>query len=217
MAISIRPLTPTFAGEVSGVDITCSISTADVAAIEAGMDAWAVLVYRGQPLTDEQQLAFTLNFGELESTKTKIPGNIRKPEEQRLGPGMGDLSNLDKHGRIMSADDRNWFFKLGDRLWHSDSSFAEVPAKYSLLSGRVIPSWGGNTEFADMRAAYDALDARTRAEVEDLICEHSLLHSRGSIGFTQFTPEEIEGFRPVRQRLVRSHADGRKSLFLSSH
>jgi len=116
-----------------------------------------------------------------------------------------------------SADDRQWFFKLGDRLWHSDSSYAEVPAKYSALSGRVIPSWGGRTEFADMRAAYDALDERTKAEVEDLICEHSLVHSRGAIGFSQFTPEEIENFRPVRQRLVRTHADGRRSLFLSSH
>ena len=218
MAISIRPLTPTFAGEVSGVDITCSISTADVAAIEAGMDAWAVLVYRGQPLTDEQQLAFTLNFGELESTKTKIPGNIRKPEEQRLGPGMGDLSNLDKHGKIISAEDRNWFFKLGDRLWHSDSSFRHVPAKYSLLSSRVVPSWGGNTEFADMRAAYDALDARTKQEVENLICLHSLIYSRESIGFTELTDDERASFKPVRQRLVRVHpVTGRKSLFLSAH
>ena len=135
----------------------------------------------------------------------------------RVGAGMGDLSNLDRNGKVISADDRQWFFKLGDRLWHSDSSYAEVPAKYSALSGRVIPSWGGRTEFADMRAAYDALDDRTKAEVEDLICEHSLLHSRGAIGFSEFTPEEIENFRPVRQRLVRTHADGRRSLFLSSH
>jgi alpha-ketoglutarate-dependent 2,4-dichlorophenoxyacetate dioxygenase len=131
---------------------------------------------------------------------------------------MADFSNLDKHGNIMSDRDRVWFFKLGDRLWHSDSSFRPIPAKYSLLSGRVLPSWGANTEFADMRAAYDALDPRTKAEVEDLICEHSLIYSREAIGFTDLTPEEIEAFKPVRQRLVRTHpVTGRKSLFLSSH
>ena len=96
----------------------------------------------------------------------------------------------------MSAEDRVWFFKLGDRLWHSDSSFRPAPAKYSLLSGRIIPSWGANTEFADMRAAYDALDERTKAEVADLICEHSLVYSREAIGFGDLTPEEIATFTP---------------------
>ena len=218
MALTVKPANPAapaFAGEVSGVDLAKPLSRADADAIDAGMDRYGVLVFHEQNITDEQQVAFSTVLGPLEVKKR--PGTIRKASESRLGEGMGDLSNLDKDGRIISADDRQWFFKLGDRLWHSDSSYAEVPAKYSLLSGRVIPSWGGNTEFADMRAAYDALDARTRAEVEDLICEHSLLHSRGSIGFTQFTPEEIEGFRPVRQRLVRTHADGRRSLYLSSH
>ena len=108
---------------------------------------------------------------------------------------MADFSNLDKNGRIISAEDRVWFFKLGDRLWHSDSSFRPVPAKYSLLSGRVLPSWGANTEFADMRAAYDALDARTKAEVEDLVCLHSLIYSRQAIGFTDLTEQEIASFQ----------------------
>ncbi|HZE36152.1 MAG TPA: TauD/TfdA family dioxygenase [Candidatus Eisenbacteria bacterium] len=216
MSITIRPLVTSFAGEVSGLDITRPISREEVAAIERGMDAHAVLVFRDQDLTDEQQLAFTLNFGELESYKT--PGHVRKPEDYRLGPGIADFSNLDKHGHIMSAEDRVWFFKLGDRLWHSDSSFRPIPAKYSLLSGRVIPSWGANTELADMRAAYDALDARTKAEIADLVCEHSLIYSREAIGMVDLTSEEIAAFKPVRQRLVRVHpVTGRKSLFLSSH
>jgi len=219
MPISIRALReshPAFAGEVSRIDITRPIGLEDVAAIETGMDAYAVLVFRGQDLTDEQQLAFTLNFGALERYKT--PGHVRKRDDNRLGPGIADFSNLDKHGNIMSPEERVWFFKLGDHLWHSDSSFRPVPAKYSLLSGRIIPSWGANTEFADMRGAYDALDARTKAEVEDLICEHSLIYSREAIGFTGLTPEEIAAFRPVRQRLVRTHpVTGRKSLFLSAH
>jgi alpha-ketoglutarate-dependent 2,4-dichlorophenoxyacetate dioxygenase len=216
MRISARPQQPTFAGEVSEIDITRPISREDAAAIEAGMDRYAVLVFHGQDITDAQQLAFTLNFGELESYKS--PGHIRKREDNRLGPGIADFSNLDKQGNIMSAEDRVWFFKLGDHLWHSDSSFRPVPAKYSLLSGRIIPSWGANTELADMRAAYDALDARTKAEVEDLICEHSVMYSREAIGFTNLTPEEVAAFAPVRQRLVRVHpVTGRKSLFLSAH
>ena len=216
MSLSIRPLRGAFAGEVSGVDITAPLDGADVAAIEAGMDAYAVLVFHDQRLTDEQQIAFTLNFGELESYKT--PGHIRKGEDQRLGPGIADFSNLDRHGQIMSVEDRVWFFKLGDRLWHSDSSFRPAPAKYSLLSGRVIPSWGANTEFADMRGAYDALDARTRAEVASLICEHSLIYSRETIGFVDLTAEEIAAFAPVRHPLVRRHpVTGRPSLFLSAH
>jgi len=216
MPVSIRPLHPVFVGEVTGVDCCRSPSREEVAAIEVGMDQYAVLVFREQNITDQEQLAFTRHFGELESYTTA--GHIRRREEQRLSPGMADFSNLDKDGRIMSAEDRVWFFKLGDRLWHSDSSFRPVPAKYSILSGRILPSWGANTEFADMRAAYDALDERTKAEVEDLVCEHSLTYSRAAIGFTDLTPEEIAAFRPVRQPLVRTHpATGRKSLFLAAH
>jgi alpha-ketoglutarate-dependent 2,4-dichlorophenoxyacetate dioxygenase len=216
MAVSIRPLHPVFVGEVAGVDPREPLGREDVAAIEAGMDQYAVLVFRKQTITDQQQIAFTRHFGELESYGT--PGHIRKRGEQRLGPGIADFSNLDKDGRIMSAEDRVWFFKLGDRLWHSDSSFRPIPAKYSILSGRIVPSWGANTEFADMRAAYDALDERTKAEIEDLVCEHSLKYSREAIGFTDLTEEEIAAFQPVRQRLVRTHpSSGRKSLFLAAH
>ena len=216
MPISIHQLHPGFAGEVSGIDCRKPLGREEVAAIEAGMDKHAVLVLRDQNITDEQQLAFTRHFGKLENYKTG--GHIRKRSESRLGPGIADFSNLDRDGKLISAEDRVWFFKLGDRLWHSDSSFRPIPAKYSLLSGRILPSWGANTEFADMRAAYDALDERTKAEVENLICEHSLIYSREAIGFTDLTEDEIAAFKPVRQRLVRIHpVTGRKSLFLSSH
>jgi alpha-ketoglutarate-dependent 2,4-dichlorophenoxyacetate dioxygenase len=216
MAVSIRRLHPVFVGEVTGIDCRRPLSREEVAAVEAGMDEYGVLVFRDQQITDEEQIVFTRHFGELESYNT--PGHIRKRQDSRLGPGMADFSNLDKDGNIMSDEDRVWFFKLGDRLWHSDSSFRPIPAKYSLLSGRVLPSWGANTEFADMRAAYDALDERTKAEIEDLVCEHSLIYSREAIGFTELTPEEVAAFRPVRQRLVRRHpVTGRKSLFLASH
>ncbi|HEY2617116.1 MAG TPA: TauD/TfdA family dioxygenase [Acetobacteraceae bacterium] len=216
MPVSFRQLHPAFAAEVSGIDCGKALSDDETAAIEAGMDRYAVLVFPDQDITDEQQLAFTRQFGELENYATG--GHIRKRVDSRLGAHMADFSNLDKDGRIISAEDRVWFFKLGDRLWHSDSSFRAVPAKYSLLSGRVLPSWGANTDFADMRAAYDALDARTKSEAEDLVCLHSLIYSRQAIGFTELTEQEIASFTPVRQRLVRTHpVTGRKSLFLSSH
>jgi alpha-ketoglutarate-dependent 2,4-dichlorophenoxyacetate dioxygenase len=216
MSLSISQLHSVFVGEVAGIDCRKPLSPEEVAAIDRGMDHYAVLVFRDQKISDEQQIALTRQFGELENYNTQ--GHVRRREDHRLGPGIADFSNLDKYGNIMSDEDRIWFFKLGDRLWHSDSSFRPVPAKYSLLSGRVLPSWGAHTEFADMRAAYDALDARTKAEVAELICEHSLIYSREAIGFTDLTPEEIAAFRPVRQRLVRTHpGTGRKSLFLSAH
>jgi alpha-ketoglutarate-dependent 2,4-dichlorophenoxyacetate dioxygenase len=216
MPVSFNQLHQAFAAEVTGIDCRKPLTRDEVAAVEAGMDEYAVLVFRDQTVTDDEQLAFTLHFGALENYATG--GHIRKKLDSRLQPGMADFSNLDRHGNIMSAQDRVWFFKLGDRLWHSDSSFRPVPARYSLLSGRVLPSWGANTEFADMRAAYDALDARTKAEVDELVCLHSLMFSREAIGFTDLSEEEIASFKPVRQRLVRAHpVTGRKSLFLSSH
>lgn len=161
MTASIQQIHPSFAGEVTGVDCTRPLSAEDVAAIQAGMDHYGVLVFRNQPMSDEQQLAFTLHFGKLEAYNTA--GHIKKKDDSRgLGAGIADFSNLDKSGNIISEQDRIWFFKLGDRLWHSDSSFRPVPAGYSLLTGRVVPTWGANTEFADMRMAYDALDDRTK-------------------------------------------------------
>ena len=131
---------------------------------------------------------------------------------------LNDISNLDRHGKVLARDDRRRLFSLGNQLWHSDSSFKEVPALYSLLSARKIPSAGGNTEFADMRAAYDALDEATKREVHDLICLHSQIYSRGMLGFEDFTEAERVKWAPVRQRLVRRHpGSGRLSLYLASH
>jgi alpha-ketoglutarate-dependent 2,4-dichlorophenoxyacetate dioxygenase len=160
-------------------------------------------------------VAFSRNFGEIELA---VNSNITRPEERRLSVELADISNLDRDNRIFERDDRRRMFNLGNQLWHSDSSFRAVPAKYSLLSARTIPETGGNTEFADMRAAYDALDDATKAEVEDLVCEHSLIYSRGLLGFADFAADEKAAFAPVRQRLVRTHpVTGRKSLFLASH
>lgn len=216
MSLTIRQVHPVFVGEVSGVDLCNPLTREEAAQIDAGMADYGVLVFHGQDISDEAQIAFSANFGTLE-----LPGsasNITKDTERRLRAELADVSNLDQGHRPFARDDRRRMFNLGNQLWHSDSSFRAVPAKYSLLSGRIIPSKGGNTEFADMRAAYDGLDDRTKSEIEDLVCEHSLLYSRGLLGFTELSEEEKANFKPVRQSLVRTHpVTGRKSLFLSAH
>lgn len=215
MALKTRQIGPCFAAEAEGVDLTKPLTPDEVAAIHAGMDEHAVLVFHGQPLDDAQQLAFSRSLGELEHA---IGTSLRAPDEYRLPTTFADVSNLDKNNQVFARDDRRRLFGIGNRLWHSDSSFKPVPAKYSLLHARAIPGKGGNTEFADMRAAYDALDAETKAEIEDLVCEHSQIYSRLQLGFTDFTDDERERFKPVRQRLVRTHpSTGRKSLYLASH
>ena len=215
MAVAFKPVQPTFAAEVSGIDITQPVSPADVAAIEAAMDRYAVLVFRDQKLIDEQQMVFSQNFGALENARG---GNVTKPGDHRLPTGMNDVSNLGKDHKPLARDSRQRLFNLGNMLWHSDSSFRAIPAKYSLLSARVVNPKGGDTQFADMRAAYDALDDETRREIDGYVCEHSLMYSRGSLGFLDYSDEEKELFKPVHQRLVRTHpVTGRKSLYLSSH
>jgi len=213
MAIAIRQVGPCFAGEVDGLDLARPLSPEDAAAIHAGMDRYAVLVFHGRPVTLEQQMAFTLALGPIEQA---IGTGLR--ENERIPTTFADVSNLDKDDRVFERDSRTRLFALGNRLWHSDSSFKPTPAKYSLLHAHRIPSRGGNTEFADMRAGWDSLDPEMQGACEGLICEHSQIYSRQILGFTDFTDDERQRFAPVRQVLVRTHpVTGRKSLYLSSH
>lgn len=216
MAISIRKVHPTFVGEVSGIDITKPLTRDQVDAIEAGMHEYSVLVFHDQPLTDEQQVAFTQNFGELEVT---LAGQLAKPEKRRFQQlELGDISNLDEGENLRARDDSRRMYALANRLWHSDASFRAVGAGYTLLHARVIPSKGGNTEFADMRAAYEALSAEDKAEVDGLICEHSIVFSREQIGLEVKSDEHSDKLKPVPHKLVLTDAvNGRKSLYLSSH
>jgi alpha-ketoglutarate-dependent 2,4-dichlorophenoxyacetate dioxygenase len=218
MSLSIKPIDPVsrpfFGGEVSGIDVTKPVSDADVAAINRGMDEFGILIFHDQPFTDEEQLAFGRRFGTLEQAS----GDIQQGAQRRLSMELNDISNLDEKGRLLDRNDRRRQFSVGTRIWHSDSSFKTVPAMYSMLSGRVVPADGPKTEFADMRAAYDKVDEATRALIEPLVCEHSQLFSRGVLGFTDFTEEEMQKMAPVRQPLVRRYpTNGRKSLYLSSH
>jgi len=215
MSIRIRALGTCIGAEADGVDLREPLSAAQAQQIHAAMDRYAVLVFHDQPLTNDEHLAFTSALGTLENT---MNNNLRDAADFRLPPIFADVSNLDGKNQPYGREDRRRLFALGNRLWHSDSSFKSVPAKYSLLRALSIPSKGGNTEFAHMGAAYEALDDETKALIEDLVCEHSQLFSREAIGFRDFTPEERERFRPVRQRLVRTlPGSGRKSIYLSSH
>jgi alpha-ketoglutarate-dependent 2,4-dichlorophenoxyacetate dioxygenase len=218
MTLQIRPAEPDrladFVGEVGGIDLSHPASPAEVAAIVAGMDKYAVLIFRDQKIDDEQQLGFSRNFGTLEHANA----DIRQPQERRLAVEVADISNLGRDNEVLARDDRRRLFSLGNMLWHSDSSFKPTPAKYSLLHARILPPKDGNTEFADMRAAHDALDEDTKAHCRDLVCMHSQIYSRGLLGFAQWTEEEKARNQPVPQRLVRRHpGSGRRSLFLSAH
>ena len=214
MAITVRPVHPLFVGEISGVDLRRELSQPDIDAIIAALDQYAVVVFHDQPIDDAQQIAFSARLGPLETTvKAYRPGH-----KLRLDAHISDISNLDEENRLLALDDRRRMNGLGNRLWHTDSSFKATPAKYSLLSARVIPHVGGETEFADLRAAYDTLPAAMQARIEGLVAEHSLLHSRATIGFTDFSEEERARLQPVPQVLVRTHpGSGRKTLYLASH
>src|ERR1700722_5508979 len=215
MPVYVRKLHEVFAAEVDGVDLTRPIAPDDIAAIEDAIAEHAILVFRDQRITDDQQLVFSRYFGELEETRGT---GISKPGEQRLHPAFADVSNLDKDNTVLARDNRRRLYSLGNMLWHSDSSFKPVPATYSLLSGRVVVEQGGATEFADMRAAYDALDNATKTEIADLVCEHSLIYSRALLGFDDLTDAERATMQPVRQALTRTHPiSGRNSIYLASH
>ena len=214
MTLKITALHPFIGARAEGVDLRRPLAPELTIQIEAAMDRHAVLVFPGQYLDDDQQMAFASTFGPIEKTRATVDAQKHRLQHQQ----MNDISNLNENGEILGADDRRRMFNLGNRLWHSDSSFKSTPSKYSMLHARVIPPEGGETEFADMRAAWDGLPAKLQEKVRPLVCDHSLLYSRALLGFSGFTDEERRQFAPVPQRLVRRHpGSGRLSLFLSAH
>ena len=214
MDIDVRPLHPLFAAEVIGADLREPPTPTMCAAIDAAMDQYGVVVLRDQQINDEQQMAFARALGPLEP----MPAQVGMEKQRLKHREMVDISNLEVDGSLLPADDRRRLFNLGNMLWHTDSSFKTTPAKYSMLHARVIPPEGGETEFADMRAAWDALPARMQQRIEHMVCDHSLIYSRAMLGFDAFTEDERKTFAPVPQRLVRRHAgSGRRSLYLASH
>src|SRR6266581_4399120 len=216
MAIKATPLHPTLGAEVREVDLTRAVTPEVFAEIEAAFNRYGILVFPEQPVTDEPQLAFSQLFGPLEVNPNYAGAKMR------LRPDIADISNLDADGRVLAREDRRNLFNLGNQLWHTDSSFKRIPAKCSLLSARELPSsgpmGGGETEFADLRAAWDALPDAQKRELDGLVVEHSIFRSRSQIGFADFNDWIFKELPPVRQALVRHHpASGRTSLYLASH
>jgi alpha-ketoglutarate-dependent 2,4-dichlorophenoxyacetate dioxygenase len=216
MSIEVTALHPALGAELRGVDLTLTVTPEVFAEIEAAFNRYGILVFPEQPLSDEQQLAFSRMFGPLEVNPNYAGAKMR------LRPDVADISNLDADGRVLAREDRRNLFNLGNQLWHTDSSFKRIPAKCSLLSARELPSpgpmGGGETEFADLRAAWDALPEATKRELDGLIVEHSIFRSRSQIGFADFNDEIFKQLPPVPQALVRHHpVSGRTSLYLASH
>ena len=214
MVITVTPLHPHIGAEIRGVDLRQPMPPDVFATIDGAFNRHAVLVFPEQPLSDEQQIAFSRLFGPLE-TSPEYAGSKKSRLPHRE---IADISNLDPEGRVMSAEDKRLLFNRGNQLWHTDSSFKFVPARCSLLSAREIPPAGGETEFADMRAAYDALPEERKRALEGLVAEHSIFRSRALIGFTEFNEDIRRELPAVPQLVVRHHAGSdRKTLYLASH
>ena len=219
MKIQTRENFPNFVGFVSGVDLKKELNDELVEKIDEAINKLSVLVFKNQNINDDEQVRFTRYFGEIEASGKK--SNITKAQDRRLSADLADVSNLDKNNNPFTKNDPRRIFNLGNRLWHTDSSYKKIPAKYSLLSARNVSKEGGDTEFADMREAYDCLDDNMKSKIRNMICEHSLIYSRQRLGFDmtkELSPEEIKNFTPVEQPLVRkNNLTQRKTIFLSSH
>ena len=213
-SFTCNPLHPLFAAEVEGVNLRDAIDESFAAEIEAAMDRYAVLVFRGQVLDESQQMALTRALGPVDMGLLKV----LQPRSRFKETGMIDISNVDLDSRIRDRDDPKLVAMLANQLWHSDSSFTQPPAKYSLLLACVVTGQGGESEFADMRAACDALPQDLAAEVEGLVAEHSAFHSRMQLDDSQYTAEDLAAFPPVQWPIVRVHPGSkRKTLFIGVH
>jgi alpha-ketoglutarate-dependent 2,4-dichlorophenoxyacetate dioxygenase len=214
MTISIYPVTPGFVAEIGDVDLSAPLATADLEAVHAAFWKYAVLIFPEQHLPADQHLAFARTFGPVETDRVLDP----KVTPQRLDDSFADISNLAPDGRIWAKDSRQRMYKAGNKLWHTDSSFKFRPGLCSLLYSRIVAPIGGHTEFADQRAAYDALPEAMKKRLQGLVAEHSIATSRRKSGFTGFNADESRRLPPVPQVLVRTlPQNGRKSLYLASH
>jgi alpha-ketoglutarate-dependent 2,4-dichlorophenoxyacetate dioxygenase len=214
MTIRIFPITPGFAAEIGDVDLSQPLIQAEVDVIKQAFWDYAVLIFPEQDLTEQQHLAFAQYIGPLETNIV----TLNKNAQLRLTPDLVDISNLTVKNEIWGEQSRMRRFQLGNRLWHTDSSFKYLPARASLLYARTIPPIGGHTEFADLRAAYEALPENLKCRLNGLVAEHALAYSRAKTGFADFTEAEQTNLPPVPQVVVRTIPEtGRKSLYIASH
>ena len=210
LAITIRKLTPVFGAEITGVDLTC-LDDATFEHIEDAFETYSVLVFPNQNLDDDAQIAFSRRFGDLEKTQGHIANNFQVKH-------VSEITNLDPDGKLMAPDDPRVLYRLGQRNWHSDSSFKRVPAKASLLHARKLPPDGGDTQFASLRAAYDALPDARKRDLEDKVAIHHYAYSRRNGGYALTNEAEDKRFPPVPQAMIRANpVNGRKALYVGSH
>ena len=215
MTIRVFPITPDFVAEVGDVDLTRPLSREDEDAVKAAFWKYAVLIFPGQVLTSDQHVAFAQLFGPLEPNINSYQDEVKK---SRIDERVSDVSNLDHDNDLLPADSRKRLSGLANRLWHTDSIFRHVPARASLLYARIIAPIGGHTQFADMRAAWDALPERTRRRIDGLVVEHSIFNSRAKVGSTNYSEKERASLPPALQVMVRTVPEnGRRSLYLASH
>jgi len=217
MALQLKPLHPLFAAEASGLDLRRPLEREALRAIEQAMDRYAVLVWHGQPFTPDEQVAFARQFGPLDlglrKAQARQPGQHRFQYEELI-----DISNVTPQGEVAPRDHGKIVSNLANQLWHSDSSFQQPAARYSMLSAVVVPAAGGDTEFCDLRAAYDALPAELKAEIDGLRSQHYAFHTRLWLGDTSYTEEQLKSMPPVEWPLVRTHpGSGRKLLWVGAH
>jgi alpha-ketoglutarate-dependent 2,4-dichlorophenoxyacetate dioxygenase len=214
MALNFRKLHPLFAAEASPLDLRQARAAGTLAQIRSGMDQYAVVVFRDQAFSDEEQLAFAQRFDGTLHAKT---GAAALGKNRFGNEALADISNVDESGELLQSNDRRRMYALGNRLWHTDASFEDPPGRYSMLSARVVPPVSADTEFADMRAAYEALDAQVKPTLEGLRVHHSIAYSRRTLGF-EFSPEEQDKLQGAVHPLVRTiPGSGRRSLYLASH
>ena len=216
MSITVKPMHPDFVAEICGVDLARPLRPADRDAIEDAINRYAIVVFHDQTLTDEQQIDFARNFGPIHASAQKARHTEIK--HRIASNDIADISNLDGDGKVLEANAKRRLDSLANRLWHTDASFRTVPGALSMLYAHVVPDEGGETEFTDLRAAYDALPHKTKKQIESLIAEHSIWHSRAQLAVINYTPDELASLPPVPQRVVRTHpGSGRKTLYLASH
>jgi alpha-ketoglutarate-dependent 2,4-dichlorophenoxyacetate dioxygenase len=212
MAISIRQLHPLFAAEVDGVDLAKPLGAETIRTLDDAISQYSVVVFHGQSLDDDQLLALGKAFGSVAPPRNSRAGQRLQHAE------IADISNLHVNNEVRARDDNRRLDSLGNQLWHSDASFRPVSGALSMLHAHVVPPTGGDTLFADLRAAYDELDDETKALIEGLVAEHSIFNSRGQLGHTDYTDEERAALPPARHRLVRVHPGSkRKTLYMGSH
>ena len=214
MSLHLKPLYPVFVAEASGIDLTRPLAPADVRAINGAMNQHGVLVWRGQPLSAQQQIDFATSFGPLDIGLKRVFKRPERLDDERLI----DISNVDAQGNVARRDSPKNLSNFANQLWHSDSSFMNPRAAYSMLHCVIKPTWGGDTEFADLRHAYDTLDERTRRQIQDLKAEHYALHTRLLLGDEAYTDEQKKEIAPAVWPLVDTHpGSGRKVLFVGVH